>query len=802
MLASLFSSLDRTLNRLTGLERHQDATAGRFRARQIMAISQLTPAMMLASQAIAAVVAFGLSDTTGAGMMVAWAASVWLLCFLALQNWWVRRKKEAKPHASKRSTVRATINAAVLGSAWALLPLMLIGEADPFVRVMVNTVVIGMICGGAFALAPLPQAVLAFVTPLIVSSSLFMLYDTTDANAVLALMFVVCVGIIVVGSTTHAKMLVQRVAAEIEAREKTSVIEMLLKSFVDNSSDWLWRVDTDRCFRDVSLRFTEAAGIPPEELEGRSIESLWRYLEKLQESDPKKLLANIRAREAFKDIIIPIIRRGERRWWRVTGEPTYDDSGVYAGYRGVGSDVTEAKLAEERVIYLAHHDVLTGLANRVRFNELLSAWAEDESPACRSYAVHFIDLDRFKMVNDTKGHAVGDSLLIEVARRFEGCIGPRDALARLGGDEFAVLQVDVDQDAARELAVRLIKSLEDRINVSGDLYMVGVSVGIAMAPADGQKGEQLLRSADLALYRAKDEGRGGFRFFQKDMDRIAQERQAIEADLAMAEVRQELYLHFQPLVDAKTSRTTGFEALIRWDHSERGTVSPAVFIPIAESTGQIRTIGRWVVEEACRAAASWPDHLKVAVNLSPSQFVGSGIVEIVRDALAASALEAGRLELEITESLFVEQPEEVLEKLQQLKALGVSIAMDDFGTGYSSLSYLWQFPFDKIKIDRSFVSAIERDQVARDILQAITTLGSSLKMRVTAEGVETEEQAAFLRTLTCDQFQGFLFAKPLAPTEMAAFLMKGWPFQAKLPPNALEVAGAESHRTDCASAHS
>nr|WP_281354638.1 EAL domain-containing protein [Aurantimonas aggregata] len=428
-------------------------------------------------------------------------------------------------------------------------------------------------------------------------------------------------------------------------------------------------------------------------------------------------------------------------------------------------------MAEERINYLAHNDVLTGLANRARFNELLAAAVEDRHAASQTYAVHFIDLDHFKLVNDTKGHAIGDALLIEVAQRFQICIGQNDMLARLGGDEFGVLQFNADQDAASGLARRLIEALGPPIEVGGNQFTVGVSIGVAMAPTDGKTGEQLLRSADLALYRAKDDGRGGFRFFQEDMDRVAQERQAIESDLSKAAACQQLCLHFQPLVDAQTSETMGFEALLRWEHPRRGMVSPAVFVPIAEGTGQIRAIGRWVIEEACRAAAVWPDHLTVAVNLSPTQFVGSSIAEIVRDALVASGLEPSRLELEITESLFIKHPGAVLEKLQQLKALGVSIAMDDFGTGYSSLSYLWQFPFDKIKIDRSFVSAIERDQAARDIRQAITTLGSSLKMRITAEGVETEEQAAFLRTLMCNQFQGFLFAKPLAPIEMAAFLL-------------------------------
>ncbi|NDV89535.1 hypothetical protein GTW51_23150 [Aurantimonas aggregata] len=289
MLRSTLTILGRTLDGVTGLDQHHDATAGRFRARQLTSVAQLTPAMMLASLAIAAVVAFGLRHTAGAAMMAAWAAAVWVPCLLALHGWWIRRGRGERTHASRRGTTRLTIHSAILGSAWAVMPLILLGEADPFVRVIVNTVAIGMICGAAFALAPLPQAVLAFVTPLIFSSTVFILYDATEANGVLALMFVVCVAIILVGSSTHAKMLVQRVAAEIEAREKSSVIEMLLKSFVDNSSDWLWQFDADRRFREVSTRFAEAAGVSPKKLEGRSVDSLRRQLKRLPDAEMQKL---------------------------------------------------------------------------------------------------------------------------------------------------------------------------------------------------------------------------------------------------------------------------------------------------------------------------------------------------------------------------------------------------------------------------------------------------------------------------------------------------------------------------------
>ena len=290
--------------------------------------------------------------------------------------------------------------------------------------------------------------------------------------------------------------------------------------------------------------------------------------------------------------------------------------------------------------------------------------------------------------------------------------------------------------------------------------------------SDGTDGENLLRNADLALYQAKDDGRATFCFFHTGMDDLAQERRLLGAELATALEAGELFLHFQPLIAATTGEPVGFEALLRWQHPTRGLVPPSTFIPIAEQSGLIKAIGDWVIEEACRVASSWPQHMKVAVNLSPVQFENSSIVGTVRKALADALLDPERLELEITESLFIAQPDDVLDKLQHLKAMGVSVAMDDFGTGYSSLSYLWKFPFDRIKIDRSFVSAIENDRVACDILRAISSLGRSLGMYITAEGVETEAQAKFLRTIGCDQLQGFLFSRPLALENMPAYLLQ------------------------------
>ncbi|MBP0437205.1 putative bifunctional diguanylate cyclase/phosphodiesterase [Tianweitania sediminis] len=650
--------------------------------------------------------------------------------------------------------------------------MLLIGNEDPTLRLLVNTVIMGMICGGAFALAALPQAVVGFMVPLIAGSAIFMITDAGPVNGIFAIMFGILTAIIMAGSLLHSKMLIRRVAAELEAREKTSVIELLLKSFEENSSDWLWRIDAERRLRDVSSRFAEAAGTDQKELEGASIQKLLKKLQSLGTAAAKDLLLNIRARRAFKDVTIPISLGGQQLWWRVTGEPCFDETGAYIGYRGVASDVTDTKLAEQRLSYLAHFDPLTGLVNRASFYDLIADhFAQSRSGSC--FAVHFIDLDQFKAVNDTMGHAAGDRLLEEIAARFSSVVAPPDTLARLGGDEFAVLQRSgTSTDAAAALAQRLIDASVLPVEVNGDIFRVSASIGIAMAPSNGADGETLLRSADLALYQAKDAGRSTFCFFHTGMDDIAQERRLLGSELASALEAGELCLHFQPLIAAGTGEPAGFEALLRWQHPTRGLVPPSTFIPIAEQTGLIKAIGGWVIEEACRTASSWPEHLKVAVNLSPAQFEGSSIVEAVRSAITEARLDPQRLELEITESLFIAQPEDVLDKLRQLKGMGISVAMDDFGTGYSSLSYLWKFPFDRLKMDRSFVSAIEHDRIACDILRAISSLGRSLGMSITAEGVETEAQAKFLQGIGCDQLQGFLFSRPLPVENMPVYFLQ------------------------------
>jgi diguanylate cyclase (GGDEF)-like protein len=428
-------------------------------------------------------------------------------------------------------------------------------------------------------------------------------------------------------------------------------------------------------------------------------------------------------------------------------------------------DITEQRRSEAKIAHMALHDSLTGMPNRALLNERLEQ-ALVRTGRGEIVAVHILDLDHFKHVNDTLGHPVGDQLLQMAGERLRALVRDVDTIARMGGDEFAIVQVALSQaPEATALAERVIAALCEPYQVDGHQMVIGTSVGIAVAPTDGTNANQLIKSADLALYRAKADGRGTFRFFEPGMDAKMQARRCLEHDLRSALANRQFELHYQPIVDLASDTISGAEALIRWRHPEKGMVSPASFIPLAEETGLIVPIGEWAIRQACRAAAQWSSELRIAVNLSPAQFRSPGLPTVVMSALATSGLAPHRLELEITETVLLQDSETTLAILHQLRDFGVRIAMDDFGTGYSSLSYLQRFPFDKIKIDRAFIKDITDSASSLNIVRAVAALANGLGVDATAEGVETQQQLEAIRSEGCTEMQGFLFSKPLPAHE-------------------------------------
>ncbi|MEH2481684.1 diguanylate cyclase (GGDEF)-like protein [Nitrobacteraceae bacterium AZCC 2146] len=442
------------------------------------------------------------------------------------------------------------------------------------------------------------------------------------------------------------------------------------------------------------------------------------------------------------------------------------------GWASTLEDITERRRSEDRIAHLAHYDALTDLPNRVMFRQQLEREIATIPDGAR-FAILYIDIDEFKGINDSLGHAVGDELLKGVAARLRDCIGESGFVARLGGDEFAIVQTAItDRDDVIRLVTGLYEAIRKPYECLGHQISTDASIGIALAPNDGTDLDQLLRHADLAMYGAKADGRRNYRFFELAMDASAKARRALELDLRQALANGGLEIHYQPLVDIGSSEVTGCEALLRWRHPVRGMISPAEFVPVAEETGLITELGEWVLMNACGEAATWPDQVKLAVNVSPVQFKSQTLALKVVQALAASGLSASRLELEITETVLIRDDEAALTILHQLRAIGVRIALDDFGTGYSSLSYLQRFPFDKIKIDRSFINDLAGPGGSSSIVQAVVTIANARNMVTTAEGVETQQQLDQLRALGCTQMQGWLFSAAKPAREIRALLQR------------------------------
>jgi diguanylate cyclase (GGDEF)-like protein len=453
--------------------------------------------------------------------------------------------------------------------------------------------------------------------------------------------------------------------------------------------------------------------------------------------------------------------------WILVSEHRNREGGAVVLY----TDISELRRRERDLHHLAYHDSLTGLPNRALFQQRIEQALSQASVRGTTVAIMCLDLDHFKNVNDTLGHPAGDALLKIIADRLSACFRESDTVARLGGDEFGIILTDLSRaETATMVAWRLLDVVAQPAEFNGQQIVTGLSIGIANSSTDGHHADELVKKADLALYRAKADGRSTFRFFQAEMDAVAQARRSLELDLRQALVKEQLELHYQPQIDISTDTIVGFEALVRWRHPERGLIPPADFIPLAEETGMIIRLGEWVLRQACTDALSWPESIKVAVNISAAQFKDQNLTQLVSGVLAETGLAAARLELEITESLLLRDVDSHLTTLRSLKALGIRISMDDFGTGYSSLGNLRSFPFDKIKIDRSFVGDLDSSRDAAAIVHAVLALGQSLGMSTCAEGVETLDQLDYLRSEQCTEVQGYFYSRPKPAVEIAKLL--------------------------------
>ncbi len=581
---------------------------------------------------------------------------------------------------------------------------------------------------------------------------------------------IACLGIgalIITGSLRTARSQILYEVATTVLQEKSETVSLLLREFEDSGADWLWQTDTSRCVTHISPRFAYALEEEGKTIEGQPLLKLiagdaWesgRYPEALHD-----LADRLKKRESFANLIVPVTIKGNRRWWELSASPRHADDGVFMGFRGVGSDVTEQHESAEKISNLARFDTLTGLPNRLQLNETLGRALQDAEKWRRRCGFFMIDLDRFKAVNDTLGHPVGDRLLAQVAKRLKMIMSENELCGRLGGDEFAVVLKDAtDSSYVTKLARNIIENLSRPYEVDQHTLFIGASIGSAVGPADGRTVELLMRSADLALYRSKEDGGNNHHAYQHKLHANAEERRVLEFELRHALERNQLFVEYQPVVDANGDHgISGFEALLRWKNPKFGLVSPAKFIPVAEDARLIVPIGNWVLQQACKDAMEWPDSTKVAVNISVDQLTSQGFVESVVQALHDSKLPAWRLELEVTESIFLRDGGLAVQVLDRMRKMGIKLSLDDFGTGYSSLGYLRNIRFDTIKVDRSFVQgAAKAKPESIAIIRAVVALADALNINTTAEGVETEAELHMVRDMGCKKIQGFYFGRPM-----------------------------------------
>ena len=563
----------------------------------------------------------------------------------------------------------------------------------------------------------------------------------------------------------------RRAGAERE-RDEARLALTLVHEFEEQGAGWFWQTDREGRVTYITRQVAERIG------DGRV---LGRALAELFQTDPqwsenrRTLAFHLSSQTAFVDLPVHAVVGDTDRAWAITGRPRLDPLGHFIGFVGTGSDLTEKRRSEAEITNLALYDALTGLANRQRMKMTLEDTLRQSRSSYRSSSLLLLDLDRFKAVNDTLGHQTGDLLLQQVSQRLQRVVADAGLVGRLGGDEFQVL---IAGEAHRErlagLATDIIQTLSQPYFVSGSSVSIGCSVGIAVAPEDGDTVDTLVRSADLALYAAKADGRGVHRFYRPEMLAGAQSRKQLEEDLRTALAQNQLHVCYQPIVStAAEPRIVGYEALLRWEHPIRGAISPSDFIPVAEECGLIEMLGEWVLRTATREAVGWPGEVRIAVNVSPIQFANPALPALVTSALATSGIAPARLELEITESVFLTDSAASETMFARLKKLGVRLALDDFGTGYSSLGYLKSAPFDKIKIDQSFVrGAIAPGSRNGAIIQAIVTLASTLGMETTAEGVEAQDELELIRALGCTHIQGYVYGRPMRAEQVRDQLAK------------------------------
>ena len=742
----------------------RDRIGRAVRQAQIDALVRLVPATVAIQILTAAVMVVALRDTTDHFQLGLWFGAALLICFMrGVRAVRLRHDPEyAERYPARTETICLLI--AVLASLWLVPPLYWFDQAGPPEKIFMCVIMAALVSAGSITLVSLPQAAVLYVGMLSIGCAALTLKLGSPGMFGLVIVYA---GVLMSNVLSTARQFITHSRDRIELREQGEIIQ-LLRELEATGSGGLWELDGDLRIVKMSHELLAAMRLREEQVIGRHYSALLDPAGQIASlsTGMRALFRDLDSGTPFRDRAIPSADR--ERWWSISGKPIHDGKEQLVGWRGVASDITEARLSGSDSVRAARTDPLTGLANRLLVRELLEEAVMRQWEVQSGCALLLVDLDRFKLVNDTLGHAIGDQLLIEVGRRLELAMGEGGRVGRIGGDEFAIIwSAGCNRDRLSAVADQIIADLSKSFTIGAATLHVGATIGIAVCPADGILEEQLMRSADLALYRAKEAGRGGHAFFERYMFEQAEDHRLLEQDVREALGGDGLALAYQPIIDAKNGEVVAREALLRWRHPKRGDIPPDQFIPIIEDAGLIHQIGDWVIREACAEAARWDGSMRVAVNISAAQLTGAGLAKTVLGALAATRLEPSRLELEVTESVFLGDDAATLASLERLRALGVRLVLDDFGKGYSSFGYLSRAHFSKIKIDQSFVrGAAEGAKDCVAIVHAILALARGLGVETTAEGVETEGQAAAMRQLGCTQLQGFHFGRPVPASEL------------------------------------
>ncbi len=753
----------------------RDREAAEIRAGHLRSVMALSPISLAVNLAVGAWFTWLFHQFVPlAGLLAWWAA---LAAFGGSTAWnWRRHARQRPARVGRNLLLRSLWHASALAAVWLAVPFAVAGALDPGQRPLLTAILTALIAGGGFVLCPLPLAAIAHVVLLGLGTGLALWWRAGSDITVLAA-FVAYTATVVVAVLLGARRATAALRDAREARHQGHLVTLLLRDFESQSADVLWETDAAGGLVRTSAKLLAVMGADAAEA---AAQPLLAWLESHADGEAGRhavhqLRVALDAGKAFRNLEIAVRVGGETRWWSMAARPLVDDTGADQGWRGVLADITVEHQVYARLEHLALFDSLTGLANRMQLRDRLHLAIEHALQ--RPTALLCLDMDNFKWVNDSFGHGTGDQVLREAGARLQSLVRAKDLVARAGGDEFAVLLDDVKNPAdVQRLGQRIVDEVHRAFFIAGKAVRTGVSVGVVMLPEHGGTVDEVLANADLALGAAKAAGRGRCELFHADMGERLRLRIALERDLRDAIARKELTLHWQPQVDTRAWRISGCEALLRWQHPRLGMVPPLQFIPIAEETGLIVEIGEWVLQEACRVGARELPGLTINVNVSPMQIVREDFPQAVRRALDAARLDPHRLEIEITESLFIDASPKALKNLEALRQLGVRVALDDFGTGYSSLAYLRQFPFDTLKIDRAFVRELVTQRDARAIVKSIMDLARALGMSTVAEGVEEPAQYELLCRADCEYVQGYLIARPM-PIADVKEMLASWAMQ-------------------------